>query len=221
MELSGIFLYLTMLMSFVPLIIYSWRRRAMQKQVKFLVPFMWLIATAALYEIVATMIFHLNSTIWFRFYLLLEFAALCYFFYNLLGDQKRQWLYFFGILFLGSFLVITFKWENNSQYANDSYLSIIETLFVFCGVFLWFRNILGELYVKSLWQNPIFYFLCGLILYFSGTIFLFICSDYLATLDENLLLQYWTLNVFFSFVLRAFIIIGLWKGQQTSIRYSG
>ena len=193
----------------------------MHEQIKFFVPFFWLMAIAALYEVVATMMLHINSTIWFRFYLLFEFTALFYFFYNVLDKDDRKWMYLFSFAFSCGFAVLMFQWESTNHYAYDSYLSVIETLFVYTGIFLWLRNMFLTLHVQSLWHNPIFYFLCGLTLYFSGTIFLFLCSDYLANLDENLLIQYWTLNVFFSFVLRTFIIIGLWKRQKTSIRYSG
>ncbi len=193
----------------------------MRAEVKFIVPFLLLIALSALYEYIATIIFHVNSAIWFRFYLLFEFGALFYFFYKIVHKPSRIWLYPFAALFIIAFLVLGWQWDTQNQYTYDSYLSVIETFLVYMGVILWFRTIFLSLQIQSLWQNPTFYFISGLTLYFSGTIFLFVCSDYLVDDNGNLLLKYWTLNIFFSFVLRILLIIGLWKGQQKLIRYSG
>jgi len=213
-------IYATVSLGFVPLLVFLYRGRS-NPEVRFMLPFFWLLAVAALYEWVATILLSVNSTVWFRFYLLFEFLCLYYFFFHLLRKKYRYVFGFFLSVFLVVFAYLLTVWEQSDKYKTDSYLSIIETLFVFTCVFLWFRDIFKNLLVESLWKSPVFYFISAFILYFSGTIFLFLISDFIA---DNKLAQfnhYWVLNVALCFLLRILLIIGIWKGQTKSIQFSG
>lgn len=207
------FVILTNIIGFFPLFLYLVKKRKLLKEIDFVVPLLWLVAIASFYELVVTLLFRISTKYWFRLYLLLEFCVLFYFFYKLFSGRYKYLFRVFGIGYLLTFLGLLFVWDVWSNLSTDSYLSTFESIFVFTFSFLWFRDLFTNLQLKSLWQSPTFYIISGLILYFTGTLFLFLLSDVIYSNKAIKFEDYWMLNVLFCFVFRLFLIISVWKGQ--------
>ena len=197
-----------------PLLLYFAKKKTFAKEADYLLPMVWLAAIGCFYEIGITLLLGISPKYWFRFYTLLEFCVIFYFYSKLFAGKYKYLLRIFGISFLILFLVSLLFWNDSGiNLAIDSYLSSFETIFVFLFSFLWFRELFSNLHIKSLWESPAFYTIAGLILYFSGTLFLFLLSDVIYKNEKIHFQEYWMLNVALTLVFRILLIISVWKGQ--------
>jgi hypothetical protein len=212
------FIHLAYASAATPIILYFFLRR-FQHGVKCLVPYFWLSFFGAFYEFIITDRLHVNSTIWFKSYSLLEFLCLYYFFRCLLERRSAIILNSFLASFIAVFIFLQICWLKSGEEKTDSYLAVLETLFAYVGSFIWFRSIFLNMDLTTLWDSAVFYFISGFILYLSGTLFLFLMSDFVLTTEESG--KHWIINVVLSILLNFVIIIGIWKGHQKSHQYSG
>ncbi len=212
-------LNITLFISCIPVLFYKARKTGHLPDVRFIAPFLWLLLLSSIYEKVFTGIFRIDTAIWFRLYPLLEFLCLVYFFDRLLNRAYRVLFLVFLGFFIFCFTFFLILWILNGYSKVDSYLTVIETVFVYSASLLWFKDLFTNMELKSLWDSPAFYFISGFILYFSGTLFLFLMSDFVFTSEQ--MVKYWIINILLSLFLDFILIIGIWKGQHKSIRYSG
>jgi hypothetical protein len=218
--MSELLFYFALIIGVIPILLLKINKARLVKETFFIEPFLWLIIISGLYEFFGTQIMGLSAEVWFRLYLLLEFSTLFYFFWKLLKGNYRIFFIAFGVVFVLSFIVLLFFWYEWNRLKTDSYLSVLEIIFVYSSSIMWFKDIFTELQEKSLLGLPVFYFLSGFILYFSGTLFLFLICDQLT--ENNLNFEaYWNLNIIFNIILRLFLIVGIWKGHKQSIQYFG
>lgn len=209
--------YLAYVLGTVPIILYL-RKQEKHDDTKFLVPFIFLTFASVLYEIIATEILSVNSTVWFKVYTFLEFLCLYYFFKCALRNSSRI-VNSFLVGFILAFLSLQVHWISGGSANTDSSLITIEALFVYVGSSIWFKQTFTDMNLKTLWNSPAFFYISGFVLFFSGTLFLFLMSDIAFTPKE--ISRYWVINVILSIVLYISISIGIWIGQQKSPQYSG
>jgi hypothetical protein len=186
-----------------------------------IVPFLWLVFLSGIYELVFSWILQVNSDIYFRVYLLLEFCAIFYFGWNLLKDKFRLILLGIGLIFISLNIYFLVYWKSYQSGDPDSALTIFETIFVYMLTVCWFKSIFEERKIVSLFRLPAFYFISGFLLYFSGTLFLFLSGKILDQVSGNHFQDFWCLNVFFGILLRLFLIAGIWMEKHKFTRYFG
>lgn len=212
-------IFITLAINFAPALLYKFSRAKNACEVKNILPFLVLLVLASIYEFVFTYTLGLDTTFWFWVYPLLEFACLIYFFSRLFQGQYRNIFRFFILIFGICFTMFSVLWIITRRAMPDSYLVVIETILVYKASVLWFKDMFSNLLVKSLWDSPVFYFMAGFILYFSGNLFLFLMADFIFTSEETR--RFWIINIILSLFLNFILLIGIWKGQQKSIQYSG
>ena len=78
---------------------------------------------------------------------------------------------------------------------------------------LWMKYAFINLKEDSLLKYPPFYFISGLLFYFSGTLFLFLFGNLILKEGSEAFLDSWMLNLFFNIVFKILLFIGIWKGQ--------
>lgn len=213
-------LYITYFIGIVPITLVKVRKH-FSAEIYYLEPLLWLMLFATFYESIATLYFNVPSAVWFRTFILLEFACLFYFFYKVFKGRFKPLFAFFAIVFLALFIYLLTIWKSTPNLLTDSYLIIVEAVFVFVCSFIWFQNIFKLLEVQSLRDSSVFYFISGFILYFSGTFFLFLMTNSILVNKGTNLMDYWILNIVFTLIMRILIIIGIWKGQKKLHPYSG
>jgi len=176
-----------------------------------IVPVVILIFCSSFYELVLTYIYKFNVSNWYIFYNILSFFCIIYFYYNEFKIKLSSFFIFTSILFvfLLIYLYINFNIEN--VLIIDSYFKIFITSFILISTTLWFVKLINEGNVHNLLQTGSFYFIAGFVLYYCGTLFLFLLSDQLYKTDSRLFVYYWGINIFLNFVLRSLVIVGLWK----------
>jgi len=140
--------------------------------------------------------------------------ALFYFFFNVFKNRYRFLFYFFGAVFLLTFIGLLYVWNDWNNLKTDSYLSLIEAIFVYTFVILWFKDVFLNLTEQYLWNFPLFYFISGFIFYFSGTLFLFLMGDLIYESPEVIFEDFWVFNIILNIIKNIFLMIGIWKEQK-------
>ncbi|CAM3288997.1 hypothetical protein FLLO111716_01200 [Flavobacterium longum] len=201
--------------------IYLWLHYSRNKVVKFpqIKEYFILIAFGALYEIIGTRWLNIHTTLWFKIYVLLEFVCI-FLFFRRISAKKYQKIYLVLLwAFLLTFVGLQTHWIMGGTPKTDSWLSMLETILVYIGSVIWFKNIFSNMDLDTLWKSAEFFFISAFILYFSGTLFLFLMTDFVFSTKE--MSKYWIINIVLSLLADILIIFGIWIGQQKSPQYSG
>lgn len=209
---EGLFYTAFFLGLLLPVLCFAWRDK-IDFRTFGLFPFILLVLFSSLYETVVTVLCKVDSKIWFRVYGLLEFACLYYYFRNTVRGYKK-FFYLLALIYLVAFLYFLVVWNSIGHLKADSYLISIEVVFVFSVAIFWFKQLFREGVVISLFELSDFYFVSGLILYFSGTYILDLLGDYLLHNARSEFLAYWNLMIVFNIVLRVMLLVGLWKKSK-------
>ncbi|RYG37333.1 MAG: hypothetical protein EOO01_30255 [Chitinophagaceae bacterium] len=184
-------------------------------------PFLVLMAVGSIYELVASKLLSVPSKIWFAVYSVLEFAAVLYFFYQALQKVSRLYFVMFGVAYIS--LLVYFELPHGflAGLNADGLHAIMATIFVFVSSAIWFKAIFTDMTGSPLLRSSLFWVVSGLLLYFAGTLYLFIVSDYLIKNPAIDIRRYWILNIVFNLFLRIILLVSIWKGQQRLTGYSG
>lgn len=199
-----------LLLGFLP-ILFLFKKNSLFKSFGSIIPFVFLIFLSSFYELIFTYFYKINVSFWFLVYNILSFFCIFYFFY--LELNKKNKLFFLLLFKLFIILLIYFYYNFNIHdiLIINSHFKIFITSFILISTTLWFVKLINEGNVHNLLQTGSFYFIAGFVLYYCGTLFLFLLSDQLYKMDTNLLSYYWGINIFLNFVLRSLVIVGLWK----------
>jgi hypothetical protein len=200
----------TILYGIVPLLLYKIKNFT----IKPIEPFIWVIFIASLYEFLGTFVFKLNSEYWFICYMTLAFFSIHWFFYKLLNTNYFKIFTLFIILFLVLSFYSFYEWDKLNYLDIIAYFNSLQTVVVLFFSILWIVRVFTNLELDSFTNSSMFYFVSGLILYYSGTVFLFLLSSFIFKMDKSNFQSFWMLNIFLNLVLRTLLIVGIWKGRQ-------
>ena len=173
-----------------------------------------LFSFGALYELIFTIYFKVNSEIWFKIYPFLEFIGLLYFFRKLIGLSQSVFYIIIGIysvLFIYMYYLYHFK---ISSTALELFIPITHCLLVFTGSTKWTIQQFEKLETSSLLHFPVFYILSGMILYYSGTFFIFGLETIFRYTKSPVLLYFWYINLLLLFIYRLSFYIAIWKAKK-------
>lgn len=147
-------------------------------------------------------------------YVIIEFA--------LLGWMYQLYLYRFYPKYLIPVIIVVFTFLSilNSIFVQkiqtfNTYARALENLLLIVFALSFFYKLLKELKVKYLEKKPIFWINTGILIYFSGSLFIFIFSNFLV---KRLALntQMWIIHAFLNIVHNIFYAIGLWLSRENS-----
>ena len=209
------FIIISLVIGLIPLLLLFFNELDNNK-IAGIYPFVIVVFIASLYELIFTFYFKFDVTIWFIVYDILAFGSIHFFFFKLLENQKKSLFIVLTLLFVVLFNLLH---NNLSVYSNinffikNSILNIFQSLtFLFLSI-LWFRKIFNELKEDNLYRNSNFYFVSGFNISYSGTVLLFLMSNYVSEIDPALFSDFWILNVVLNLILRILLIIGIWKAR--------
>ena len=204
--------YIALFLGIIPLWVLFFKKRAFSLAEP-IQPFIWLTFIATLYEGVATFLFSYDTSYWFQANALFEFSTIFYFFFRLFKVSHKKLLYSFLIVLLVVYCSSFYYWLEYSQLVANAVNKIPITLFVFTFSFIWFKELFDKMEILNPWQHPNFYFIVGFMIYHAATAFLFVLSSIL--FDSNYYFyDFWLVNVMATFLLRATLIIGVWKMEK-------
>jgi hypothetical protein len=203
----------TILYGFIPLIIYFFVRRCVLIELESILPYIALTFISSFYEFVFTYLLKYDVKYWFIVYNLIAFLTIGYFFYKVLDKEYKFFFYLVSFIFFGLLLFVKLNWNNYVVIELSSYLDSFQTIVILLFSIFWFRKSFIELKYNNLLDIPAFYFISGLIIYYCGTMVLFLMSYSIYKNNINMFQSYLLLNVVLNFVLRTLLIIGIWKAR--------
>lgn len=206
-------LLFTICYGFVPLLLFSLIRKKVTYDAFVFLPFIILVFVASLYELIGSILLQYKVKYWFTFYNILVFLTLYHFYYTVFDGQFRKVFLLFMFFFIAILVFICFKYTIDDVLIYNSYFKGLQTIFILAFSLLWFRKIFNEAAVTSLKNEPVYYFISGLIIYYCGTFFLFLLSSLIYVNDENAFHDYWLLNIILNLVLRTLLIVTVWKAR--------
>jgi hypothetical protein len=207
-EAFGIFV---VLLGVFPIAIYYLIKANRNEVLCAIFPFLWVVCIASLYEFFGTLIMRWDSKYWFIVYKVLAFFALHYFFYTVLKKKIKALFVVFIVLFLLLFLYYLVCLSQLDFFTINSYFNALQTIIVLTFSILWIRRIFITLEVDSLVNTPNFYFISGLVIYYAGTVFLFLLSNLIFKTYKSEFQDYWFLVFVLNLVVRTLLILGIWK----------
>ncbi|MBC7865708.1 MAG: hypothetical protein IAF38_22225 [Bacteroidia bacterium] len=114
-----------------------------------------------------------------------------------------------SILFLILAFVDSFFFELLSSV--DSISSATESLVLMLYSLFFFYSLLKKLEYKNLFDNPMFWFNSGVLIYFSGNFFLFIFSNYMLGFSDVYFDRMWHIHDILNVAMNILFGLALWK----------
>jgi hypothetical protein len=183
-------------------------------QLKPIIPFVVLAISSNVYELLGTLLLKWNAKYWFFFYDILSFVTIYYFYYEILNRQYKSLFVLSIFLFTLITLLLLCYSSLDAILINTIFTSSLQTLFVLVFSMFWFIKLFRDANVENLFANSNFYFISGFIIYYCGTLFLFLFGNYFYKESVALFHEYWILNIILNIVLTTFLLLGLWKAQK-------
>jgi hypothetical protein len=202
-----------MLYGLFPFIVYLFIKNKLSVEIKNILPFIFVVFLAGAYEFTFTFIFKWNVSYWFIIYSLLAFFTITYFFYKLIG--KQHWFLFLlsVIFFFILFFSVILRWNYHHFIELSAFIDAYQTVLVLFFSILWFRKIFLETKIVSLEKHPLFYATSALILYYCGSVTLFLLSSLILKKYNSSFHDYWILNIILNIVLKTLLIVTVWKAR--------
>jgi hypothetical protein len=182
-------------------------------QIFYIEPYLWLLFVSSIYELISYRL-NIPSAYWFRFYILIDFLLLFYFYFLTLNKKYKLLFYSFLATFLFFYMYLLTVWDVKDTLRTDFYLTVFETVFVLISSLLWFTTLFSELKETSLLRSPNYYFVAGFVFYYTGTFFLFLVSDFMIKNMASEMMTYWNINILFNILLRTLILLGIWMARK-------
>lgn len=208
-----VLLYFVIIFGVSPLLYFLVARKKYSDELKPILPFVSLTFIASLYEFFGTLTFKWDASYWFVYYDILSFFSVYYFFYQVLHKQFHKLFFSFIVTFMALCVFMAVNFTIKDILIVTSYIDTFITMFILFFTIIWFRKLIMDTYVENLLDTSTFYFISGFILYYCGTLFLFLLSNYIYKSDTVLFQSYWVINIVLNFVLRSLLLVGLWKAK--------
>lgn len=203
----------TILYGLVPFILFLIYRNKLSYEIIYILPFIALTFFASVYELVFTSLLQISIKYFFITYCVFSFFTISYFFSKVLVNFSKIYFRVSYFIFFCVFLFVVFNWTSYGAIVLSSFLDIFQTSFILFFSIVWLRKVFKDLQYNNLFESIYFYFISGLIIYYCGTLFLFLLSDIIYKDDKSILQYYWLLNVILNLILRSILIICIWKAR--------
>lgn len=176
--------------------------------------FVILFSLGALYELIFSIYLKFNTEIWFKIYSYFEFITLLIFFRKLIGISQSVFYFIVTLysLMFTALAVLFFKHINVNIF--ELFIPVSNCLLIYTCSTKWTIQQFEKLENSSLFNFPVFYILSGMILYYSGTFFIFGLETIFRYTKSSILLYFWYINLVLLFVYRLSFYIAIWKAKK-------
>ena len=169
----------------------------------------------AVFEIICIILanYSINNLPFLHLYTIFEFSFLGLVFYQVFAHPSFKKAIIVTIIAFAAFAIInaffiqTIYEFNTIAHAVESFLLILLALLFFFKVF-------HESAVMHLGKYPMFWINSGILIYFSGSFFLFIFSNYILMQSHDMLHAYRGIHSLLNILLNLFFAMGLWYSPQ-------
>lgn len=207
-SLTQAIIFFTFLGTLVPVYIGLRRYQALEVPAQRMV---WLVLASFIFDVVGHVLWwcRMPNLVVGNVYALVEFGLIaCVYkfeFQSLGNDRWLTWISTFALLFF----VINLFW-GQGLFHNNTLSKIIESiLLIFFAIFCFYENF-RQPKATRLKTSLMFWFNSGVLFYFSGSVVIFIFSNYILAYSQALGMQIWLMHSFFMLTFYSSISIALW-----------
>lgn len=172
----------------------------------------WLVFTTFVLEACTYTLYYIgwNNQPFFHLYTYAEFTFITLLYIRLIDSPllKRVFYYLLAVFVVFS-LCVLFIWED--QWGFNSLQRYAEGLLVFIFISAYFVQLMKRAELIYLERHPYFVLSVGYLMYFAGTLFLFLASRELMKYAPS---GYWALHGIFNIWLNLIYTLVLWKGTR-------
>ncbi|MBC7890953.1 MAG: hypothetical protein H7Y12_01955 [Sphingobacteriaceae bacterium] len=149
-----------------------------------------------------------DTTQVYALYPIFEFGLLSLLYYKAVPDRAFQWM----ILALNALFIPLVLYRLQTVTASwDGLLYVFENIPLVLLALLFFYRLLNTLEATNLFRFPMFWFSTGILIYFSGTLFVYMFSSYIVTAENYLTLRdLWSLTTYLNIVFHLVLSVGIW-----------
>ncbi|MCI5080211.1 MAG: hypothetical protein MRY78_00890 [Saprospiraceae bacterium] len=165
---------------------------------------------SVLTEVIARLVRHMGNAqnIVYYGYTALEFGLLAIIFAQALPPYlTRRSVLAISFAFVG-FVVLDMVWLSGVEQFNN-YSTAVESLILIFFSLVFFYKTLQELQIRYLEKAPLFWISVGVLLYFSGSLFIFLFTNYVNSSNQALFII-WGIHGIFGILLNLFYALALW-----------
>ncbi|UTW61857.1 hypothetical protein KFE98_17860 [bacterium SCSIO 12741] len=177
----------------------------------------WLMVVSAVTALIAHLLWKekINNLPILHVYTNLEFLMLSlYFYWRLKPMLSPRVLILIILFFFGYSLVNSFFFQH--IYENNSNARALESILLIFFSLLLFYKFIREARIVRLEQTPEFWINSAVLLYFSGSFFLFVFSNYVVNMKREWATVFWGVHAIFYVIYLLLISIGLWKVRRNT-----
>lgn len=203
--------YTALILGVIPLLIVIFNYSRFNKKMHPILPYLVVVFIASFYEYFGTYLLEINATYWFMTHKILAIGTLQYFFYQILYKKFKFLFIAFSIIFVGTFIYNLPNLNDTTFLDINAYLNAIITLLVITCSILWFKQFNRNSEQINSKIHPYSYFIIGLLILYSGTLFLHLYANNLYLTNRDLFFTSWMLNLLLNCINRTLLIIGVWK----------
>ncbi len=169
----------------------------------------------AVFEIIFIILanYSINNLPFFHLYAIIEFSFLGVIFYRVFTRPSFKKAIIVTIIAFAAFAVINALFIQ-SIYEFNTIARAVESFLLILLALLFFYKVFQESTVKRLERYPMFWISSGILVYFCGSFFLFIFSNYILGQSGDMLHAYWGIHSTLNIVLNLFFAMGLWYSPQ-------
>jgi hypothetical protein len=158
-----------------------------------------------------------ENIIWMNIYMLFETIGVSVFFFKSdhfekLGKRVISLSILALLLTMLGYMSFQESWSG-----MNPVLTTLESFFVIILSLSLFWNLLVQQRIERIAKSPIFWINSALIIYFSGSVFLFIFSEYLVENDPNAFLQIWGLHSIFNITFNVLLTVGFIHSKRATL----
>lgn len=210
-SLSQIFFTLASYSTLIPLIVAIYNRNKLDYPLKYL---SYLIYFSACIEIISAILWwqEENNLPLLHIFVVVEFILIGWMYQLHLYKLYNRYLIPVLIVAFSIFSIINSLFIQ-SIYTFNTYARPIGNLLFIIFAISYYYKLLKELKIRYLERNPMFWINTGILIYFSGSLFLFIFSNYLLkqTQLNNL---FWSIHAGLNVFINVLYAIGLWLSRE-------
>lgn len=148
---------------------------------------------------------------WYYVFTVFETASIVYFF----SFYSRKWLSFalLGAIFIFSLLLFSNISKETNMY-RFGWVCLMQLAITLVCIFQWGRDRFQNLLYPSLFDDPDFYAIIGLVIYLSVCSFYYLLYPYMIQFPNDNMLFYWIILPAAISAYGIFLSIGSWKQQK-------
>lgn len=148
-----------------------------------------------------------------RIYTLIEFMCLTVFYKRFFQTQINA--YFFYLIMIGfAIIALIDAFLINSIYKSDTIAFAVEAITMLIFSVLSFYVIMKNMLYEKITDEPFFWINSAYLIYFSGTLFLFIFLNYILKNKPEYFIQLYFINSLLNLLSYSLISVGLWKTRK-------